>query len=71
MRASGAHLADGGVSEERESVEDDLQLHIIMPVVLGILLVVLLIGGFAVCVRRKGKNLHPKMKLYQFHIKNV
>ena len=60
MRAAGAHLADGNNSEEELNGEDGLnggaagQLQIVIPVLLGILLVVILVGGVAVVIRKKG-----------------
>ena len=60
MRAAGAHLADGNNSEEELDGENGLnggaagQLQIVIPVLLGILLVVILVGGVAVVIRKKG-----------------
>ena len=58
MRAAGAHLADGHSRGQDLTGEDDGdggQLQIVIPILLGALLVVILVGGVAVALRKRGK----------------
>jgi len=76
MRAAGAHLADGNNNEEELNGEDGLnggaggQLQIVIPVLLGILLVVILVGGVAVVIRKKG-DIKKSFNFYIFLICSI